>query len=1060
MTSDYEAITLDNIRRRGEEFDDIGEWIAEQFYSDRTHFIYELLQNAEDALYRRKEAEPNCAFSKKVVFQLFEDRLELRHYGYPFNEDDVIGISDILKGTKKLDYKQIGKFGIGFKSVYAFTASPEIHSGDEHFCIERYIRPQGVTEKNNNPGETLFIFPFDHHSVTPEEAFEKIYHRFSDLGLQTLIFLTHIDQIVWEVNGSKEGLYMRDTQQIKPKRSRRVYLVGEKDGDSDEEDWLIFEKEVFRPDGLSVTKVEVAYRLEKDTKTEKDRIAGIDQSPLFVYFPTDKETHLRFLIQGHYKTTPARDNVSVEDSWNLKLIDETADLVGESLIELREMDLITFNLLQAMPIRPQEFPKDGLFRPFFNKVRGSFLEQSLLPTYESGFASAKKVKLARSSELRQLLSDEVMHDLYGSVENWTWLTEEITLDRTPDLRSYLMQELDVEEIDPEKFAGKITVEFLENRTDEWMARFYAFLDGQKSLWRDGTYSSRPGILRNKPIIRLEDGTHVSAFDDTGKAQAYLSPEEGTEFPAVKKSIASNREALSFLNNLGLKEPDIVDEIVQKILPKYQGSKLVQIDQSENIKDVAKIIKGYTISYGKRKRTLTLSLNTSKFLQVINASTSNRRFQIPSHIYNDQPDLRMYFEGNPKIWFLDYIYYQYKSELCSLGVRRKVEISSGNTNYDGHVILENYHGYHKRGLNGFDPEAQIDGLEFAVQNPTLEKSTYIWNKLLISNSNLIRGIIQTSGRRDFARIDQKEEAISIMGHILCNNAWLPDEDGVFHNPQELTLEDLPSEYIKDETLAMQLQMKTSSIGLLANDIGIDENTLRKIITVIKERQEDALNALQELIGVKELTQSEEEKNEDVDFSYSEELEKTFTHPRDSKNDEQGIYIPAPPVVDVDFRRKRTMETIIDDIYAEPEKVKRFKKVPVRVWDDKNYEVRVFLNEQYNGYCQICHSTFIKRNGEPYFEGLYLVSKTKKKWIDRPGNVICLCANCCAKFQHGPVEADDIIDQISSHRTLVEDGRGVPVIKLKLCDEDTEIRFSERHMLDLQEMIKASQILSDN
>ncbi len=202
MTSDYEAITLDNIRRRGEEFDDSGEWIAEQFYSDRTHFIYELLQNAEDALYRRKEAEPNCAFSKKVVFQLFEDRLELRHYGYPFNEDDVIGISDILKGTKKLDYKQIGKFGIGFKSVYAFTASPEIHSGDEHFCIERYIRPQGVTEKNNNPGETLFIFPFDHHSVTPEEAFEKIYHRFSDWGLQPLILLTHIDQIFWEVKCS------------------------------------------------------------------------------------------------------------------------------------------------------------------------------------------------------------------------------------------------------------------------------------------------------------------------------------------------------------------------------------------------------------------------------------------------------------------------------------------------------------------------------------------------------------------------------------------------------------------------------------------------------------------------------------------------------------------------------------------------------------------------------------------------------------------------------------------------------------------------------------------
>jgi HSP90 family molecular chaperone len=103
--------------------------------------VYELLQNAQDALKRRSLSEPDHAFPKSVYFSLFPDRLELRHYGQNFNEDDVKGISDILRGTKTLDKKQIGKFGIGFKSVYAFTESPEIHSGDEHFVIERYIRP-------------------------------------------------------------------------------------------------------------------------------------------------------------------------------------------------------------------------------------------------------------------------------------------------------------------------------------------------------------------------------------------------------------------------------------------------------------------------------------------------------------------------------------------------------------------------------------------------------------------------------------------------------------------------------------------------------------------------------------------------------------------------------------------------------------------------------------------------------------------------------------------------------------------------------------------------------
>jgi hypothetical protein len=43
MPSDYQRITQDNIRRRGEESDDIGELLSRELYSGRTHFIYELL---------------------------------------------------------------------------------------------------------------------------------------------------------------------------------------------------------------------------------------------------------------------------------------------------------------------------------------------------------------------------------------------------------------------------------------------------------------------------------------------------------------------------------------------------------------------------------------------------------------------------------------------------------------------------------------------------------------------------------------------------------------------------------------------------------------------------------------------------------------------------------------------------------------------------------------------------------------------------------------------------------------------------------------------------------
>ena len=146
--------------------------ISEQLYSDRTHFIYELLQNAEDALGRRKLNNPESELPTNVKFLLYKDRLEFRHFGERFNTDDVKAISDVLKGTKSEDKTQIGKFGIGFKSVYAFTSTPEIHSGDEHFIIERYIRTRGANKiPQTADGETIFSFSFNHRELSKEKAF-------------------------------------------------------------------------------------------------------------------------------------------------------------------------------------------------------------------------------------------------------------------------------------------------------------------------------------------------------------------------------------------------------------------------------------------------------------------------------------------------------------------------------------------------------------------------------------------------------------------------------------------------------------------------------------------------------------------------------------------------------------------------------------------------------------------------------------------------------------------------------------------------------------------------
>ena len=136
MSADYEKIRDENIARYG--WDTAVLDLLGQLYSERTHFIFELIQNAEDA------------GATALAFELFGDRLEVRHDGRPFTEADVRGVCGVAQSAKSGDLTKIGQFGIGFKSVYAYTATPRVHSGAEHFQIDHYVRPSPAEPTENS----------------------------------------------------------------------------------------------------------------------------------------------------------------------------------------------------------------------------------------------------------------------------------------------------------------------------------------------------------------------------------------------------------------------------------------------------------------------------------------------------------------------------------------------------------------------------------------------------------------------------------------------------------------------------------------------------------------------------------------------------------------------------------------------------------------------------------------------------------------------------------------------------------------------------------------------
>jgi len=1040
VPADYDAIKQENIRRYG--YDPVVFELLGRIYTERTHFIFELLQNAEDAL------------ATTVRFDLYQDRLEFLHDGRLFNPDDVVGVCGVGKGTKADDLTKIGQFGVGFKSVYAYTCCPTIHSGDEHFRIEHYVRPTAVApHQAGKPWTTVFIFPFNRHDVPAHQAGPEILQRLASLSARILLFLRHIDSIAWHHSGGTSGAYERN--ELKRIGDGCLIEVEESMGASVcTEQWLTYDRAVRPPSGGADLRVEVAYRIVEDALTQAPTVTTADRTQLVVSFPTEKETHLGFLIQGPYQTTPARDNIPVDVDWNRHLIAETATLIADTLPQLRDAGLVNVNLLEVLPIDVSNFPVGSMFRPLYDRVRVALSSERLLPT-DGSHVFAHEAKLARALGLIDLFTSRQLAILFKQPGRVYWLNRQITFGGTQTLYRYLaghrssatgpwiIEPLIADlVIDSEAIVRNLDHAVLHQQSDEWFIRLYAFLSDQRALWP---------IVKRRPILRLENRQLQAPFDGSGQPLAYLPGPIAAPVNTVARSITNHPDALAFLRQLGLTEPDLTTQIVEILLPKYTLSSFHDISEAEHEKDLRLICETLNQIPPVARSRLVAHLKQTPFLRAKNALSREGAYREPRDIYRRTADLEMYWKGNHEGWLIDEEVHLPDALLDELGVRRTIQVIAAAPGLNQHITLHADRGKHERGLNGFDPACRAVGLGHALKHISIDKARAIWSELLLPNRHLIRGTIESSTKQSYENAERKQQ-LSVFGKQLVDTAWLPAQSGGFHRPADLSPEDLPPGFQLHDELASALGMQIADLEAAVKVTGLPISVLQ----LMRSHQDDFERFAEELAEeLKERihrTVRDKVENEDASPSFVEALQEEFAHPGATRlNQEAEVRDDA--VRNVALRRERTGAEIEIAKQAGPLK-QHFSRVPSSHWNGKDSATRIFLQQQYGGRCQICDTTFPKANGEPYFEGLYLVSRIIAAWHDRPGNVLSLCPTCCAKMQFGSVEASDLIAQIQSRCLSAEGGSNPLWLRVTLLGQDTTIRFTERHLLDLQEMVKAS------
>ncbi len=159
-----------------------------------------------------------------------------------------------------------------------------------------------------------------------------------------------------------------------------------------------------------------------------------------------------------------------------------------------------------------------------------------------------------------------------------------------------------------------------------------------------------------------------------------------------------------------------------------------------------------------------------------------------------------------------------------------------------------------------------------------------------------------------------------------------------------------------------------------------------------------------------------------------------------------------VLNPERRRKKVSERHRNRIENEPREDERRRITERTILEPADPQVRSQLRDLYGGRCQICGDTFPQRDGTPFFIVGHIVERKNARLLDNYANALSLCPKHFAQWQHGAIEADNILEQILTKKTKVEGSNHDFTLKISLCGNAHEISYKEKHLVDLQELVK--------
>ena len=1078
MPSNYQAITEHNEEQLGKDTSSRKTQVS--MYSDPTHFVYEILQNADD--YGATE----------VLFKLSKDDIVIEHNGEPFKEENVKAITYFGKSTSREDLVKTGRFGIGFKSIFAFTATPIIISDSEHFQIYGLYRVREYPYPDGFPrSRTRIVLPFNHESKQPdfveelmsrEEAYRQISECLIGLEMNTLLFTRNIREIRWEIDDLSD-CYSREDE-----IDDNARLTTIKDG-KHENTYLVFSK-IPTWENEEHKAVEIAFVMD-----QQHQLVPMRDEALHVLFPTTSRTGLRFILNGPYRTNPARETISLIDSFNIHLLMVTCKLIKELLPKLRDRKHLTLQFLSILP--NQEDTLLSFYVPLRDIVVNEFRNQKLTPTKRGDHAPASGLYRI-NTELLDLISDEDLAILLGKDCSLPFKVDEISQRR--DARGRFVQDPNAQLIDnflntlqiPDwnmtEFVGtlfaqpEMIVDWLGKKTVEWHQTLYALLYDFLRLRQTGSYwYSSDSNLKNK----LSDLPIIPCSDDTYRAGGKcFFPSDDVErdehFPRVLKGVYSSGQnddqkskARDFLEAINVRSVDEAIEVEAILNLRYvKGTiKLCETHHKQDLErfialverepDKAILFKDYYIFELDKRGSGTWWFPRKAFLDTPYYNTGLRTY----HAILDEDSESRRLAISPKYEKFGIDLEKLVEFAKAVGVQTKLDtieqrIPSGHPEYSYLVTdapggrMTSTSKNEDYNIPKFDTflllplvfmkNGHVDKVLAAL---ALNAAKLIWQTMCSQPHNCL----EARFRKNSSYPDRV--GASSLVHAVKEGLWVPQKDGdsiSFVRACDASREHLPEKdgfpwpkgYPHD---AGEAWLNAIEFGKTASKQE-EESTQRD--QHAKNLGFDSSEKAEKYAKLDQVLKEQGLAPDDVISQYS------------SQKNEMKPDFPTSTVKNPELRKERVLEQVSnapEKAYEEREQRKRDTKTEI---DQRTSLIEWYTNESGEMICQICKGEmpFKKVDDEYYFVAVEALT-IRFKDDDLPeshfpkeyeAQYLALCPTCAARYNYFVREVGEgrkIMKELRS-QLINSDNLVIPVC---LGELETDIRFVETHLHDLKAVL---------